>query len=135
MVMAVGWGVEFGPDDEEDPLPEADAACLDAAELGCPDPEDLLDPTDTLPPALLLAADPTQLPGQWVDHGLSTWFAHTNQAALAQARWMLETSRARAGTTEPVLDRPRPGKIIAVSLGWSGAHATSRLEFARQILA
>src|ERR1700710_1308174 len=133
MVMAVGWGVEFGPDDEEDPLPEADAACLDAAGLGCPAPEALPDPTAPLPPALLLAADPTQLPGQWVEHGLSTWFAHTNQAALAQARWMLEAGRSSASTRERVLDRPRPGKIIAVSLGWSEAHATSRLEFARPL--
>ncbi len=88
-----------------------------------------------LPPAaLLLAADPTQLPGQWVDHGMSTWFAHTNQTTLQLARWMLETSRAQAGTRERVHSRRRAGKIVAASLGWSESYAARRLEFARQIL-
>jgi hypothetical protein len=127
MVMAVGFG--FGPDDEE--LVAED----DAADLGCPDPEDLLDPAaDVLPPALLLAADPTQLPGQWVDHGMSTWFAHTNRTTLQLARWMLETSRAQAGTRDRVHDRRRAGKIVAASLGWSESYAARRLEFARQVL-
>ena len=128
MVMAVGFG--FGPDDDEDVV-----AGDDAADLGCPDPEDLHDPAEVVPPAaLLLAADPTQLPGQWVDHGMSAWFAHTNQAALALARWMLETSRAQPGTRERVTHRRRAGKVIAASLGWSEAHAARRLEFARQLL-
>ena len=48
----------FGPDDDEDVV-----AGDDAADLGCPDPEDLHDPAEVVPPAaLLLAADPTQLP-------------------------------------------------------------------------
>src|SRR4051794_27321427 len=127
MMMAVEFG--FGPDDE------GFVAEDDAADLGCPDPEDLLDPAaDVLPPALLLAADPTQLPGQWVDHGMSTWFAHTNQTALQLARWMLETSRAQAGTRDRVRDRRRAGKIVAASLGWSESYAARRLEFARQVL-
>lgn len=127
MVMAVGFG--FGPDDEDFLADDT------AAELGCPDPEDLHDPAEVVPPAaLLLAADPTELPGQWVDHGMSAWFAHTNQAALALARWMLETSRAQPGTRDRVHGRRRAGKIVAASLGWSEAYATSRLEFARQIL-
>jgi hypothetical protein len=126
MTMAVGF--EFGPD-EEDPLPG-----LDTAELGCPEDEDLHDADDVPPPVLLLAADPTGLPGQWVDAGLSRWFAHTNQTLLAQARWLLETSRAQAGTTVRAQHRRRPGKIIAATLGWSETHATARLEFARQIL-
>ena len=91
-------------------------------------------PRSVPPAALLLAADPTQLPGQWVDHGMSAWFAHTNQAALALARWMLETSRAQPGTRERVTHRRRAGKVIAASLGWSEAHAARRLEFARQLL-
>jgi Domain of unknown function (DUF222) len=127
MAVMVGW--EHGYGDDEDIL-AADPADVPP----CPDPEDLLDPTEELPPALLLAADPTQLPGQWVDHGLSSWFAHTNRAALAQARWMLEASRSSASTRERVLDRPRPGKIVAASLGWSESYASGRLEFARQIL-
>ena len=86
------------------------------------------------PAALLLAADPTQLPGQWVDHGMSTWFAHTNQTTLQLARWMLETSRAQPGTRERVHGRRRAGKIVAASLGWSESYAARRLEFARQIL-
>src|SRR3954453_23689921 len=127
MVMAVEFG--FGPDDE------GFVAEDDAADLGCPAPEDLLDPAaNVLPAALLLAADPTQLPGQWVDHGMSAWFAHTNHAQLALARWMLETSRAQAGTRDRVTSRRRPGKIIAASLGWSEAHATRQLELARQLL-
>ncbi|MDT7742178.1 MAG: hypothetical protein QOE59_1256, partial [Actinomycetota bacterium] len=70
MVMAVGWGVEFGPDDEDVVVADDD--------VGRPDPEDLHDPAEHVPPpALLLAADPAQLPGQWVDHGMSAWFAHT----------------------------------------------------------
>src|ERR1700712_2621800 len=128
MVMAVGFG--FGPDDAEDPLPAEDAI-----DLGCPDPEDLLDPAeDVLHPVLLLAADPTQLPGQWVDHGMSAWFTHHNQVALALARWMLEASRAQAGTRQRVRDRPRAGKIGGAPRGWSQASAPRRLEFARQIL-
>jgi hypothetical protein len=94
MVMAVGFG--FGPDDEE---------FVAEDDLDCPDPEDLLDPAvDALPPALLLAADPAQLPGQWVDHGMSTWFAHTNRTTLQLARWMLESARrgrCRTGARDP----------------------------------
>ena len=47
---------------------------------------------------------------------------------------MLETSRAQAGTRDRVHGRPRAGKIVAASLGWSEAHATARIEFARQLL-
>jgi hypothetical protein len=65
---------------------------------------------------------------------MSAWFAHTTHAQLSLARWMLETSRAQAGTRDRVTSRRRPGKIIAASLGWSEAHATRQLEFARQLL-
>jgi hypothetical protein len=124
MTMAVGFG--FGPNDEE---------FVAEDDLGCPEPEDLLDPAvDGLPPALLLAADPTQLPGQWVDHGMSAWFAHTNRTTLQLARWMLEASRSSANTRERVHDRRRAGKIVAASLGWSESYAARRLEFARQVL-
>ncbi len=125
MTMAVGW--RTGPD-EDDVL---DDELLDLAR---PDPEDLLGPTDVPPAALLLAADPTSMPGQWVDLGMSAWFAHTNEAALQQARWILETSRAQAGTSQRVLDRPRAGKIVAASLGWSEGYASTRIEFAHQVL-
>ena len=114
--------------------PHSDDEDLPAADLPCPDPEDLLDPTDPLPAVLLLAADPRQLPGHQVDAGLSAWFAHTNQTTLAQARWILETSRAQPDTRDRVTDRRRPGKIIAATLGWSDGYATSRLEFAHHIL-
>lgn len=88
-----------------------------------------------MPPVdLLAAADPVALPGQWVDAGMSAWFTHVNRAELALARWMLESSRARAGTTERVADRPRSAKIVAASLGWSEAYAAQRTEFARQLL-
>jgi hypothetical protein len=126
MTVMVGW--QCGPDDDEDVARPA------AADLPRPDPEDLHDPADVPPADLLAAADPATLPGQWVDAGMSAWFAHANRASHEQARWMLETSRARAGTTERVLDRPRAAKIIAASLGWSEAYAAQRLEFARQVL-
>lgn len=29
-----------------------------------------------------------ELPGQWVDAGMSAWLAHTNRTTLASARWM-----------------------------------------------
>jgi hypothetical protein len=125
MTMAVGW--QSGPDDA------FVADVLDAADLDRPDPADLHDPTAEPPPALLLAADPAGLPGQWVDAGMCTWFAQSNQTALAAARWMLEASRASADTSARVHGRPRAGKIVAASLGWSEAYAT-RLEFAHQIL-
>ncbi|NMO91168.1 HNH endonuclease signature motif containing protein [Actinomycetospora sp. TBRC 11914] len=123
MTVAVSWQAE--PDEE--PLAEV-------VELPCPDVEHLHDPAELPPPALLLAADPVELPGQWVDAGMSAWFAHTNRTTLALARWMLETSRAQAGTRERVHGRRRAGKIVAASLGWSEAYAAQRIEFARQVL-
>ncbi|WP_414637790.1 DUF222 domain-containing protein [Actinomycetospora sp.] len=123
MTVAVGWQA----DPDEEPLAEV-------ADLPCPDLEDLHDPAELPPPGLLLAADPRELPGQWVDAGMSAWFAHTNRTTLALARWMLETSRAQAGTRERVQGRRRAGKIVAASLGWSEAYAAQRIEFARQVL-
>ena len=81
-----------------------------------------------------LAADPTGLPGQWVDAGMSRQFAALNTAAWQLCRWILECSRARAGTSERVTSRPRAGKIVAASLGWSEGYASARIEFARQVL-
>jgi hypothetical protein len=124
MVMAVGFG--FGPD-EEDPLPD-----VDATELGCPDPEDLLGADELPPPALLLAADPSQLPGQWVDHGMSAWFAHTNQMTLQLARWMLEASRASASTRERVpVPNNRPSERAGPGQGSSSTDETRTRESPR----
>ena len=78
--------------------------------------------------------DPAGLPGQWVDEGMSRQFAAANTAAWQLCRWVLECSRARAGTSERVTSRPRAGKIVAASLGWSEGYAAGRIEFARQVL-
>ena len=102
---------------------EIDPACLLAA--------------DEVPPAtvLLAAVDgPAGMPGQWVDAGLSVWSREANRVAYQHACWVLETSRAQAGTSVRVLDRPRSGKVVAASLGWSEGYADYRIEFARQIL-
>jgi hypothetical protein len=80
------------------------------------------------------SADPSGLPGQWVDAGMSRQFAAANTAAWQLCRWVLECSRARAGTSERVTSRPRAGKIVAASLGWSEGYASARIEFARQVL-
>ena len=126
MAVMVGW--QHGPDDDEDVAGPVEA------DLPCPDPEDLHDPAQLPPGWVLAAADPAALPGHWVDAGMSAWFSHTNRVALALARWLLETSRAQAGTRERVPDRARAGKIVAASLGWSEAYAAARVEFARQVL-
>ncbi len=126
MAVVVGW--QHGPDDDEDVAGPVEA------DLPCPDPEDLHDPAQLPPGWVLAAADPAALPGQWVDAGMSAWFSHTNRAALALARWLLETSRAQPGTRERVPDRARAGKIVAASLGWSQTYAAARVEFARQVL-
>ena len=81
-----------------------------------------------------LSAGPSGLPGQWVDAGMSRQFAAKNTAAWEVCRWILECSRARAGTSERVTSRPRAGKIVAASLGWSEGYASARIEFARQVL-
>ncbi len=78
--------------------------------------------------------DPAGLPGQWVDEGMSRQFAAANTAAWQLCRWVLECSRARAGTSQRVTSRPRAGKIVAASLGWSEGYAAGRIEFARQVL-
>jgi hypothetical protein len=85
-------------------------------------------------PDALLSVDPAQLPGQWVDAGLSAQFEAANRQAWQVCRWMLECSRAKAGTRERVTGRKRAGKIVAASLGWSEGYAASRIEFARQVL-
>ena len=85
-------------------------------------------------PDVLLAADPTGLPGQAVDAGMSAHFAAANTAAWQLSRWILECSRAKAGTTDRVRSRRRAGKIVAASLGWSEGYASHRIEFARQVL-
>ncbi|WP_084682035.1 HNH endonuclease signature motif containing protein [Actinomycetospora chiangmaiensis] len=77
---------------------------------------------------------PEGLPGQWVDAGLSVQFALSNVAAWQLCRWVLECSRAKAGTAERVASRPRAGKAVAASLGWSESYGASRIEFARQVL-
>ena len=128
MVMAVDFG--FVPDDE-------DIRRRRHCHLGLPRAGGPARPRNRglLPPTLLLAADPTELPGQWVDHGMSTWFAHTNQAD--PGRWPAGCSRPAApepGTRDRVHGRRRAGKIVAASLGWSEAYAARRLEFARQVL-
>jgi hypothetical protein len=81
-----------------------------------------------------LSTDPSGLPGQWVDAGMSRQFAAANTAAWRLCCWILECSRARAGTSERVTSRPRAGKIVAASLGWSEGYASARIEFARQVL-
>ncbi|MEJ2869089.1 DUF222 domain-containing protein [Actinomycetospora sp. OC33-EN08] len=83
------------------------------------------------------AIDPTELselPGEAVDAGMSAQFAALNVAAWQFARYVLECSRAQAGTTERVMTRRRAGKVVAESLGWSQGYAASRIEFARQVL-
>ncbi|GAA4823420.1 hypothetical protein GCM10023201_06810 [Actinomycetospora corticicola] len=77
---------------------------------------------------------PEGLPGQWVDAGLSVQFTLANIMAWRLCRWLLECSRARAGTAERVTSRPRAGKIVAASLGWSESYGAARVEFARQVL-
>ncbi|WP_433798657.1 DUF222 domain-containing protein [Actinomycetospora sp. CA-084318] len=85
-------------------------------------------------PAQPLVAGPEGLPGQWVDAGLSLSFARANTAAWQLCRWMLECSRAAAGTSERVASRPRTGKVVAASLGWTESYAAAQIEFARQVL-
>ncbi len=85
-------------------------------------------------PGPVSSDDPAGLPGQWVDEGMSRQFAAANTAAWQLCRWVLECSRARAGTSERVTSRPRAGKIVAASLGWSEGYAAGRIEFARQVL-
>ncbi|MEJ2871046.1 DUF222 domain-containing protein [Actinomycetospora sp. OC33-EN08] len=85
-------------------------------------------------PAPMLPVDPSGLPGQWVDEGMSRQFAAANTQAAVLCRWVLECSRAKAGSTERVRARPRSGKIVATSLGWSESYGASRIEFARQVL-
>ncbi|MFC5066367.1 DUF222 domain-containing protein, partial [Actinomycetospora atypica] len=71
---------------------------------------------------------------QWVDAGMSAQFAAANTQAWQLSRWILECSRAKAGTTERIRSRRRAGKIVAASLGWSEGYASYRIEFARQVL-
>ena len=104
-----------------------------------PGPDDAWLPSDAvvaaeLPDRLLLAADPASVPGEWVDAGMAAAFRMANHSAWARSRWTWEASRASAGTTERVSDRPRAGKIPAASLGWSEQLGAARIEFARQIL-
>ncbi|MEJ2870917.1 DUF222 domain-containing protein [Actinomycetospora sp. OC33-EN08] len=94
----------------------------------------VVDPESPVWPEALCAADPADLPGQWVDAGMSAQFAAVNTAAWQLCRFVLECSRAKAGTTERVRTRRRAGKIVAESLGWSEGYAASRIEFARQVL-
>jgi hypothetical protein len=77
---------------------------------------------------------PEGLPGPWVDAGMRRWFAAYNTHAWQLSRWLLDCSRATAGTGERVRDRPRAGKIVAASLGWSESYAAGRIEFPRQVL-
>lgn len=65
---------------------------------------------------------------------MSRWFAAYNTHAWQLCRWILDCSRATAGTGERVGDRPRAGKIVAASLSWSEGYAAGRIEFARQVL-
>ncbi|MDL5160408.1 DUF222 domain-containing protein, partial [Actinomycetospora termitidis] len=82
----------------------------------------------------LLRADPAELPGEQVDAGMGACFAAVNTAAWKLSRYVLECSRAKAGTLERVPARRRAGKVVAESLGWSESYAASRIEFARQVL-
>ncbi|MDL5160201.1 DUF222 domain-containing protein, partial [Actinomycetospora termitidis] len=83
---------------------------------------------------LLCAVDPAELCGEQVDAGMSACFAAVNTAAWQLSRYVLECSRAKAGTLERVVTRRRAGKVVAESLGWSESYASSRIEFARQVL-
>ena len=76
---------------------------------------------------------PEGLPGQWIDAGMSRCAAY-NTHAWQLCRWIPDCSRATAGTGERVRDRPRAGKIVAASLGWSESYAAGRIELARQVL-
>ncbi|NMO94164.1 DUF222 domain-containing protein, partial [Actinomycetospora sp. TBRC 11914] len=81
-----------------------------------------------------LQTDPAGLVGQDVEAGLLGAVWADNHAAWARCRWLLEASRARAGTTRRVLDDARGALTVAAALRWSPSMAAARVEFARQIL-
>ncbi|HEX4609133.1 MAG TPA: DUF222 domain-containing protein, partial [Urbifossiella sp.] len=89
---------------------------------------------EELPDELLLALDPASVPGEWADAGMAAAFRMENHFAWARSRWTWEASRASAGTTVRVSDRPRAGKIPAATLGWSEQLGATKVEFARQVL-
>jgi hypothetical protein len=130
--MTVTVGASVGS--EGDDLGPGDACLLGESPLddggfavgaGCP---------EWLPDEHLLALDPASVPGQWADAAMVAAFRADNHADWLRSRWIWEASRASAGTTERVSERPRPGKVPAASLGWSEQLGAVKIEFARQIL-
>ncbi len=81
-----------------------------------------------------LEGDPSVLTGEDVEAGLLAAFHADNHAAWLRCRWLFEACRSRVGTTTRVADSPRAALIAAAALGWTGAMAAARLEFARQVL-
>jgi hypothetical protein len=81
-----------------------------------------------------LEGDPSVLTGEDVEAGLLAAFRADNHAAWLRCRWLFEACRSRAGTTTRVANSSRAALIAAAALGWTGAMAAARLEFARQVL-
>ncbi len=87
-------------------------------------------------PGLLVAlsTDPATVVGEIAEAGMRAGFALECHATWLRLRWLLEACRARAGTTERVLDDPYAAQIAAAALASSATMAAMRLELAHGVL-